>query len=684
MKCIAKVSPDVDYVTIQSTKQGGTAGLPLAPFGAGGFLFQINDEEVNTMIKVTLKDGSVREYQKGIKVEEIVASIGSGLLKAALAAKINGNVVDLSAPVNEDCSLEVLTFDDDEGKWALRHTASHILAQAVKRLYPGVKLAIGPAIDTGFYYDFDTEKPFSDEDLATIEKEMEKIVKEDLKLERFELPRKEALEMMNGLGESYKVELINDLPEDEVISFYRQGEFVDLCAGPHAPSTGRVKAFKLLNVAGAYWRGSEKNKMLQRIYGTAFIKKSQLDEYLHMLEEAKKRDHRKLGKELDLFSILEEGPGFPFFHPKGMIIRNVLEDFWRKEHRKNGYLEVKTPIILNEELWRRSGHWDKYKENMYFTNIDDSIYAVKPMNCPGGMLMYARQLHSYRELPIRMGELGLVHRHEMAGALHGLMRVRCFTQDDAHIFMMPSQIKDEIIGVAKMIDSFYSLFGFEYHMELSTRPEKFIGTIESWDIATNALKDALDTLGKPYKINEGDGAFYGPKIDFHLKDSIGRTWQCGTIQLDMQMPERFDLTYIGPDGEKHRPVMIHRVIFGSIERFIAILTEHYAGAFPVWLAPVQVMILPISEKQKEYAEKLRERFEKLEIRTEADTRNEKIGYRIREAQLQKIPYMLVVGDKEMETGTVAVRDRKEGDMGVMSVEDFLAKIKEEIDNKVNK
>lgn len=638
----------------------------------------------NIMIKVTLKDGSVKEYQKDTRIEEIVASIGSGLLKAAVAAKLNGHVVDLSTPVKEDSHLEILTFDDDDGKWALRHTSSHILAQAVKRLYPSAKLAIGPAIDTGFYYDIDYDKSFSEEDLKAIEKEMENIVKEDLKLERFELPRKEALDMMNRLGESYKVELINDLPEDEVISFYRQGEFVDLCAGPHAPSTGKAKAVKLLNVAGAYWRGSEKNKMLQRIYGTAFIKKSQLDEYLNMLEEAKKRDHRKLGKELDLFSLHEEGPGFPFFHPKGMILRNVLEDFWRKEHRKNGYLEVKTPIILNEELWHRSGHWDKYKENMYFTKIDDSDYAVKPMNCPGGMMMYARHMHSYRELPIRIGELGLVHRHELAGALHGLMRVRCFTQDDAHIFMMPSQIKEEIIGVAKMIDSFYRLFGFEYHMELSTRPEKFIGTVESWDEATDALRDALDALGRPYKINEGDGAFYGPKIDFHLKDSIGRTWQCGTIQLDMQMPERFDLTYVGPDGEKHRPVMIHRVIFGSIERFIAILTEHYAGAFPVWLAPVQVIILPISEKQQDYAVKLREKFEKLEIRTEADLRSEKVGYKIREAQLQKIPYMLVVGDKEVETDSVAVRDRKEGDKGVMKVEDFIAHISEEINNKVNK
>ena len=636
------------------------------------------------MIKVTLKDGSVKEYQKGIKVEEIVADIGSGLLKAAIAGKIDGKVVDLAAPVNNDCSLEVLTFDNDEGKWALRHTSSHILAQAVKRLFPEAKLAIGPAIDTGFYYDFDSDRPFSEEDLAAIEKEMEKIVKEDQKLERFELPRKDAIELMKEKGEDYKVELINELPEDEVISFYKQGDFVDLCAGPHAPSTGKAKAIKLLSVAGAYWRGNENNKMLQRIYGTAFVKKSQLDEYIHMLEEAKKRDHRKLGKDLDLFSIQEEGPGFPFFHPKGMIIRNLLEDFWRKEHRKNGYQEIKTPIILNEELWHRSGHWDHYKENMYFTKIDDGDYAVKPMNCPGGMLMYKRDMRSYRELPIRMGELGLVHRHELSGALHGLMRVRCFTQDDAHLFMMPSQIREEIIGVINMVDYFYSLFGFKYHVELSTRPENSMGSEEDWNLATNALKEALDAKGMSYKINEGDGAFYGPKIDFHLEDCIGRTWQCGTIQLDFQMPEKFDLTYIGADGEKHRPVMIHRVIFGSIERFIAILTEHYAGAFPVWLAPVQVVVLPISEKQNAYAEKLVMQLEELDIRAEADLRNEKVGYKIREAQLQKVPYMLVVGDKEVENGTVAVRDRKEGDRGTMKTEDFIKQITAEINEKISK
>lgn len=636
------------------------------------------------MIKITLKDGSVKEYQKGITVEEVVASIGSGLLKAAMAAKVNGKTVGLIHQLNEDCSLEVLTFDDAEGKWALRHTGSHTLAQAVKRLYPNVKLAIGPAIDNGFYYDFDSEKPFTEEDLVAIEKEMEKIVKEDLKLERFELPRKEALALVEKLGESYKVELINDLGEDEIISFYKQGDFVDLCAGPHAPSTGKLKAIKLLNVAGAYWRGSEKNKMLQRIYGTAFAKKSQLDEYLLMLEEAKKRDHRKLGKELDLFSIHEEGPGFPFFHPKGMILRNLLEDFWRKEHRKNHYEEVKTPIILNEELWHKSGHWDHYKDNMYFTHIDEGDFAIKPMNCPGGMIMYDREMHSYRDLPIRMGELGLVHRHELSGALHGLMRVRCFTQDDAHIFMMPSQVKDEIIGVINMVDYFYKLFGFKYHVELSTRPENSMGAEEDWNSATDALREVLEEKNIKFKINEGDGAFYGPKIDFHLEDSIGRTWQCGTIQLDFQMPEKFDLTYVGADGEKHRPVMIHRVIFGSIERFIAILTEHFAGAFPIWLAPVQVKVMPISERQNDYAVQVTKQLEELDIRVELDNRNEKIGYKIREAQMQKIPYMLIVGDKEIENNAVAVRDRKEGDRGSMSLDEFVSNIQKEIKEKINK
>jgi len=636
------------------------------------------------MIKITLKDGSVREYEKGIKIEDIIASIGSGLLKAALAAKVNGEIRELSDTVEEDAALEVLTFDNEEGRLAFRHTSSHILAQAVKRLYPDVKLAIGPAIDNGFYYDFDSDKTFSDSDLELIEKEMEKIVKEDYKLERFVLPREEAIKLMEEKGEIYKVELIKDLPDDEVISFYKQGEFVDLCAGPHVSSTGKIKAFKLLNVAGAYWRGNEKNKMLQRIYGTSFIKKSQLDEYLNMLEEAKKRDHRKLGKELDLFSIQEEGPGFPFFHPKGMVLRNILEDFWRKEHKKRGYQEIKTPIILNADLWHRSGHWDHYKENMYFTQIDEQDFAVKPMNCPGGMLMYKRGFHSYRDLPIRMGELGLVHRHELSGALHGLMRVRCFTQDDAHIFMMPSQIKDEIIGVIELVDYFYSLFGFKYHVELSTRPENSMGSDEAWELATNALKDALESKGIEYKINEGDGAFYGPKIDFHLQDCIGRTWQCGTIQLDFQMPERFDLTYVGADGEKHRPVMIHRVIFGSIERFIAILTEHFAGAFPVWIAPVQVVVIPVSERQYDYAKEIEKKLNELDIRVEADLRSEKVGYKIREAQLQKVPYMLIVGDKEVESGSVSVRDRKEGDKGAVKLEEFIKQILAEIEEKTNK
>ncbi|MGI5998463.1 MAG: threonine--tRNA ligase, partial [Lutispora sp.] len=633
------------------------------------------------MIRITLKDGSVREYEKGIKVEDIVASIGSGLLKAALAAKVNGEIRELSDTVEEDATLEVLTFDNEEGRLPLRHTSSHILAQAVKRLYPDVKLAIGPAIENGFYYDFDTDKAFSEADLELIEKEMAKIVKEDYNIERFVLPREEAIKLMEEKGESYKVELIKELPEDEAISFYKQGEFVDLCAGPHVPSTGKVKAFKLLNVAGAYWRGNEKNKMLQRIYGTSFIKKSQLDEYLNMLEEAKKRDHRKLGKELDLFSIQEEGPGFPFFHPKGMVLRNILEDFWRKEHKKRGYEEIKTPIILNADLWHRSGHWDHYKENMYFTQIDEQDFAVKPMNCPGGMLMYKRELHSYRDLPIRMGELGLVHRHELSGALHGLMRVRCFTQDDAHIFMMPSQIKDEIIGVIEMVDYFYNLFGFKYHVELSTRPENSMGSDEDWELATNALRDALESRGIEYKVNEGDGAFYGPKIDFHLQDCIGRTWQCGTIQLDFQMPERFDLTYIGADGEKHRPVMIHRVIFGSIERFIAILTEHFAGAFPVWIAPVQVVVIPVSERQYDYAKEIEEKLNELDIRVESDLRSEKVGYKIREAQLKKVPYMLIVGDKEVESSSVSVRDRKEGDKGAVKLEEFINQIMNEIAEK---
>lgn len=633
------------------------------------------------MIKIKLKDGSIKEYSEGITPAQIAADVSAGLAREALAALVNGQVMDLSMPIYEDADLALLTFDDEGGKKAYWHTTSHIMAQAVLRLFPEAKLAIGPAIDNGFYYDFDIDKPFTPEDLINIEEEMRKIIKEDLSLERFELPRDEAVKFMQGRNQPYKVELIEALSENAVISFYKQGEFVDLCAGPHIPSTGKVKAVKLLSVAGAYWRGDEHNKMLQRIYGISFPKKSMLDEYLTRIEEAKQRDHRKLGQELDLFSLHEEGPGFPFFHPKGMIVRNVLEDFWRKEHRRHGYEEIKTPIILNKELWIQSGHWDHYKDNMYFTKIDDQDYAIKPMNCPGSMIMYKRTMHSYKELPIRLCELGLVHRHEKSGVLHGLMRVRCFTQDDAHIFMLPSQVTDEIIGVIDLIDYFYSLFGFKYHVELSTRPEDSMGTDEQWEMATEALKVALEKKGLDYKVNEGDGAFYGPKIDFHLEDSIGRTWQCGTIQLDFQMPERFDLTYIGEDSEKHRPIMLHRVIFGSIERFIAILTEHYAGALPTWLAPVQVKILSITDRSLEYARSLQMHLEELDIRTELDNRNEKIGYKIRAAQIEKVPYMLVIGDKEVENVAVSVRSRSKGDMGSMSVDDFEDLIKTEIKSK---
>jgi threonyl-tRNA synthetase len=634
------------------------------------------------MIKITLKDGSIKEHPKGISVKEVAESISAGLARVALVGEVDGKVKDLNYKLENDCTLSLLTFEDESGRFAYRHTASHVLAQAVKKLYPNIKLAIGPAIENGFYYDFDKTNPFSVEELDSIEKEMEKIIKEDLPLERYTLPRDEAIKFMEEKDEPYKVELIRDLPEGEVISFYKQGDFVDLCAGPHLPSTGKVKAIKLLSVAGAYWRGNEKNKMLQRIYGTAYPKKSQLEEYLFRIEEAKKRDHRKIGKELDLFDILDEGPGFPFFMPKGMVLRNLLEDFWRCEHKKAGYQEIKTPIILNKDLWLRSGHWDNYRENMYTVEIDEQDFAIKPMNCPGGMLVYKRKLHSYRDLPERIGELGLVHRHELSGVLHGLMRVRCFTQDDAHIFMTPDQIKDEVIGVINLIDDFYKVFGFKYKVELSTRPEKSIGTDEMWELSTAGLKEALEAKGINYKINAGDGAFYGPKIDFHLEDSIGRTWQCGTIQLDMNLPERFDLTYVGPDGEKHRPVMIHRVVFGSIERFIAILTEHFAGAFPIWLSPVQVKILPIIDKHYDYAYKVKKLLEQNDIRVEVDTRNEKIGYKIREAQMEKTPYMLVIGDKEMDNNSVAVRSRKDGDMGTISVQDFVDKVLEEIRAKV--
>ncbi|GAA0181900.1 threonine--tRNA ligase [Clostridium sediminicola] len=630
------------------------------------------------MVKITLIDGKVMEVEKGSSISEIAFQISPSLRKKAIGARVNGEKTELMTKIEEDSNLEILTFEDSDGKWILRHTGAHVLAQAVKRLYPEVKLAIGPAIENGFYYDFDADFSFTPEVLLKIEKEMKKIVKQNLKLERFELPRNEAIELMRENGEDYKVELIQDLPEGEIISFYKQGDFTDLCAGPHVPSTKEIKAFKLLSIAGAYWRGNENNKMLQRIYGTAFTKKEELEEYLHLLEEAKKRDHRKLGRELGLFDIKEQGPGFPFFFPKGMILRNILEDHWRTEHQKAGYGEIKTPIILNEQLWHQSGHWDHYKENMYFTKIDEEDYAIKPMNCPGAILAYKTGLHSYRELPIKLGELGLVHRHEYSGALHGLMRVRCFTQDDAHIFMTKEQIKDEILNVIKMIDNFYSLFGFEYFVELSTKPEDSMGSEEDWEAATNGLIDALKAANLDYHVNEGDGAFYGPKIDFHLKDCLGRTWQCGTIQLDFQMPERFDLTYVGADGEKHRPVMAHRVIFGSIERFIGILTEHFAGAFPAWIAPVQVKIMNITDKQREYAEKIYSTLKENGIRAELDIRNEKIGYKIREAQLNKIPYMLILGDKEMNSDAVAVRSRKDGDLGAMDTNAFINKVLEEV------
>ena len=633
------------------------------------------------MIKVTLPDESIKEVEQGTKVSEVASSIGSGLARNALGGMVDGEVVELNHPITKDCRLKILTFDDDEGKLILRHTASHVMAQAIKRLFPEAKLAIGPAVDDGFYYDMDIDRSFTPEDFGPIEAEMKKIVDADYPIVREVKSKDEAIKFMKDKGEPYKVELIEDLPDGEEISFYTQGEYTDLCAGPHLPSTGMVKVFKLLSVAGAYWRGDEHNKMLQRIYGTAFTKKKDLEDYTNMLEEAKKRDHRKLGKELDLFSIQDEGPGFPFFHPNGMILRNELESFWREEHAKRGYQEIKTPIILNEDLWHRSGHWDHYKDDMYFTKIDGETYAIKPMNCPGSILVYNTHLHSYRELPIRLAELGIVHRHELSGALHGLMRVRCFTQDDAHLFMAPEQVKEEVLKVIDLADYFYKLFGFDYHVELSTRPENSMGTDEQWAKATDDLKDALEATGMDYKINEGDGAFYGPKIDFHLRDSLGRTWQCGTIQLDFQMPERFELVYIGQDGEKHRPVMVHRTILGSIERFIGILTEQFAGAFPVWLSPKQVQIIPITDKHQKYAEEILESVKKAGIRADIDTRNEKMGYKIREAEVQKTPYMIIVGDKEAESESVSVRERKKGDIGSISLDSFIDMVKEKINSK---
>ncbi len=635
------------------------------------------------MIKITLKDGSVKEYEQGITVGDVAKDLSMGLFRNACCGHIDGQVADLRTPISEDCNLEILTFDDEDGKKAFWHTASHVMAQAVKRLYPNVKLAIGPAIDNGFYYDFDVETPFGPDDLDQIEKEMKKIVKEGLTLERFELPAQEGVQKLEEMDEPYKVELCHEhADKGENISFYRQGEFVDLCAGPHLMSTSPLKAVKLTNCTGAYWRGDAKGKQLCRVYGTAFPKASMLEEYLTMLEEAKKRDHRKIGKDLELFTIMEEGPGFPFFLPKGMVLRNLLIDYWRELHREAGYQEISTPVILSRTLWERSGHWDHYKNNMYTTQIDGEDFAIKPMNCPGGMLVYKTKMRSYRDLPLRMGELGLVHRHELSGALHGLMRVRNFTQDDAHIFMTPDQIKDEVKGVVRLIDKVYSTFGFPYHIELSTMPEDHIGEKEDWDVATDALRDAIVELGYDYKVNEGDGAFYGPKLDFHLTDCLGRTWQCGTIQLDYQLPERFELEYTGADGLKHRPVMIHRVVFGSVERFIGILTEHFAGAFPLWLAPVQVKVLPISEHQHAYAKEVADTLTAAGFRLELDDRNEKIGYKIREAQLEKIPYMLVIGDKEVESGAVSVRSRSEGDLGAMSLEDLIQKLSQMVKDKV--
>ena len=632
------------------------------------------------MLNITLPDGSVRTFEgESVTAMEIAKNISNGLAKKALAAAVDGVTVGLNQPITKDAKVAIYTFDDEEGKHVFRHSASHILAEAVVRLFPGTKLAIGPAIKDGFYYDLDSEHKFTPEDLGKIEEEMQKIVKENQEYIRKEISRADALALFKEKAEPYKVELIEDLPEDAVITTYQNGEFLDLCAGPHLPNTGYVKAIKLMSVAGAYWRGSEKNKMLQRIYGTCFPKKTDLDEYLFLLEEAKRRDHRKLGQELQLFTFVDEAPGFPLFYPKGMILRNELENYWKEVHRKAGYQEIKTPMIMSRVLWERSGHWDHYHDNMYFTEIDDEPYAIKPMNCPGGILLYNSTLHSYRDLPLRWGELGLVHRHELSGALHGLMRVRAFTQDDAHIFMLPEQITSEVKGVITLIDSIYKLFGFEYHVELSTRPEDSMGDDALWEKATDALRESLKEMNMNYIVNEGDGAFYGPKIDFHLKDSLGRTWQCGTIQLDFQMPEKFDMCYIGEDGEKHRPVMVHRTCFGSIERFIGILTEHFAGAFPTWLAPVQAVVLPITDKFKDYADEVAAKLSAEGVRVEVDGRNEKIGYKIREAQMQKVPHMLIVGEKEATT--VGHRDRAKGDMGAVAVDEFVAQIVEEIKSK---
>ena len=629
-------------------------------------------------VKIILPDGSAKEYAAGTTLGEAVKQLSNSLAKKVLAANVNGELTDLREELVDGSEVAFLTFEEDGGKHTLRHTASHILAQAVKRLWPEAKLAIGPAIDKGFYYDIDMEHTLTPEDLGKIEKEMSRIVKENLPITKSVMSRQEAIEFFKSKNEDYKVELIEDLPEDAVISCYTQGDFIDLCAGPHVASTGKVKAFKLQSIAGAYWRGDEKNKMLQRIYGTAFEKKEELDAYLHLLEEAAKRDHRKLGKELGLFVIKEEGPGFPFFLPKGMALRNELENFWREVHHEFDYEEIRTPIILNKQLWETSGHWFHYRENMYTTIIDDEEYAIKPMNCPGGILVYQNEMHSYRDFPLRYAELGLVHRHELSGALHGLFRVRAFTQDDAHVFMLPDQMQSELMKVIELFDRIYSQFGLKYHVELSTKPDNAMGDDAIWEAATEALRNAIEAKGIPYVINPGDGAFYGPKLDYHIEDSLGRTWQCGTIQLDMNLPERFQIEYVGEDGQKHRPIMIHRACFGSMERFIGILTEHYAGAFPTWMAPVQVKILPISEKHVEYAKELAKQMHRDYVRVEVDDRSEKIGYKIRQAQMAKVPYMLVVGDKEVEEGTVNVRKHGGDELGSVPFEEFFNSIKIEI------
>ena len=629
-------------------------------------------------VKIILPDGSAKEYAAGTTLGEAVKKLSNSLAKKVLAANVNGELTDLREELVDGSEVAFLTFEEDGGKHTLRHTASHVMAQAVKRLWPEAKLAIGPAIDKGFYYDIDMEHTLTPEDLTKIEKEMSRIVKENLPITKSVMSRQEAIEFFKSKNEDYKVELIQDLPEDAVISCYAQGDFIDLCAGPHVASTGKVKAFKLQSIAGAYWRGDEKNKMLQRIYGTAFEKKEELDAYLHMLEEAAKRDHRKLGKELGLFVIKEEGPGFPFFLPKGMALRNELENFWREVHHDFEYDEIRTPIILNKHLWETSGHWEHYRENMYTTIIDDEEYAIKPMNCPGGILVYQNEMHSYRDLPLRYAELGLVHRHELSGALHGLFRVRAFTQDDAHVFMLPEQMQSELMKVIELFDRIYSQFGLKYHVELSTKPDNAMGDDAIWEAATEALRNAIEAKGIDYVINPGDGAFYGPKLDYHIEDSLGRTWQCGTIQLDMNLPERFNVEYIGEDGQKHRTIMIHRACFGSMERFIGILTEHYAGAFPTWMAPVQVKVLPISEKHVEYANQLAKQMRHDYVRVEVDDRNEKIGYKIRQAQMEKVPYMLVVGDKEMEDNSVNVRKHGGDELGTVPFDEFFNSIKIEI------